>query len=279
MKKTLITFIGIASAVVMAKSLVDANFYASNFMNDSEIKVVKRLDDSHVRYVASYDLPESKKINFPVNGDNSALINKTWKITNYTYNFGAPEAHNRNYDLELVGNGRVMIAGDTELVYEMISFNGNSISLIKEVDGGTEMIEAEVVATPEMAAAKYETEEELEVISGVQGVKIEEDYNLVLTKAESPGSKKVEVVTSASLAITTEGTVTSFVVEGEDIVTYEIKVGGLFNGEFNNEMISGRISNGIKKGQYRVRFFTGSLKGQVLHFDDENTYEAPEVEE
>ncbi len=281
MKKSLITFIGIVSAVVMAKSYVDVKFNSTAFMNDSEIKIVKRLDDSHVRYVASYDYSKEDKLQFPVNEENSAAINKVWKLTNYAYDFGTPETLNKNYKLELVGNGLVMLAGDRELVYRMIRFNGTSLRMVKDVEGGTEMIEAVAISVAKssntsMSAASYEVEEE--VAQGVQGLKIERDYDLSLSKAEND-NKKGQTVQSASLSITTEGTVTNFIVDGQDVVAYEIKVGGLFNGEYDGQTVSGRITNGISEGKYRVRFYTGALKGQVLHFGDENAYEEVQVEE
>lgn len=272
MKKSLVTFLTLASVLVMAKGYVDYNFNSNSFMNDNEIKVVTRLDDSTERYVASYDKYAADRLDFPVNAKNSASINKVWKIVGYTYNFGAPETKNHFLNFELVGSGKVMVAGDEELVYNMIKFSGNSITLIKETDGGSEIIDAVYVAQEEKEESVEVAQEERE--EGVVGLKIEDDFQLVLTKVEHA---KSEEAMSGNLSIRTNGEIISFDVDGNDLTTDGIKVGGIFNGEYNGELVSGKVSKNGGKGKFRVTFFSGTLRGLTLHFQDERDVESYEV--
>lgn len=275
LQKPLLMIAALASMALLAKGYVDAGFMSNSFMNDSEIKMVKRLDESHVRYVASYDQNRREKLDFPVNSANMNAINKMWKITAYTYNFGQPEEMNRNLVFELVGNGRVMIAGDEELIYDVVRFENGSIRLIKEVDGGHEIIDA-MLEQKSVSAASIAVEKEESEARGVLGLSIAEDMDLVLTKVENVAKR--DQIESADLSITAEGKIVYFSVNGVNVEAEEIKVGGIFNGDFGGENVSGRISNDGSKDKFTVRFFTGSLQGTVLHLENSQTAEVSAVE-
>lgn len=275
LQKPLMIIVSLASMAILAKGYVDAGFMSNSFMNDSEIKVVKRLDESHIRYVASYDQNRREKLDFPVNSANMNAINKVWTINAYTYNFGEPEQMNRKLPLELVGNGRVMVAGDEELVYDMVRFDNGAIRLIKEVDGGHEIIDA-ILENKSVSAASIAVEKEEREVKGVPGLSIEEDMDLTLVKVENASKK--DAVESADLSITSEGKIVYFSVNGANVEAEEIKVGGLFNGDFGGENVSGRISNDGSKDKYTVRFFTGALQGVVLHLENTQTAQVEQVE-
>lgn len=275
LQKPFIIFVGLASMAILAKGHFDSRFMSNSFMADSEVKMVKRLDDSHVRYVASYDQNRRDKMDFPVNSHNMNLINKIWTVKAYTYNFGESEQMDRKLNFELVGNGRVMIAGDEELVYDMVRFDGQNIRLVKEVDGGHEIIDASF-ENISVSAASIAVEKEEKEVNGVPGLAIAEDMDLVLVKAEV--ANKDTVAESAELSITSEGKIIYFSVNGMSVEAEEIKVGGLFNGEFGGEIVSGRISNDGSKDKYIVRFFTGALQGSALYLENVQTADVNEVE-
>lgn len=276
LKKSLLIVLSLASVAILAKGYVDAGFMSNSFMADSEIKEISKTDSSHLRYVASYDQNRREKLDFPVNSANMNAINKVWVITSYTYNFGEAEKMNRKFAFELVGNGRVMIAGDEELTYDMVRFENNQLRLVKEVDGGHEIIEAVLVQTSSDAASVEVAAKEEGEQKGIPGLAIAEDAELVLVKVENVAKK--DMVQSAELSITAEGKIVYFNVNGHNFETDEIRVGGLFNGEFNGENVSGRISNNGSPEKYSVRFFTGALQGAVLHLENVQTAQVEEVE-
>lgn len=238
--------------------LVSINF---NLYADAYIKLVPNKSGSDI-YI------DRNIIDFPVNTENINAINGIWTITDYILNFGSAEKYNKDHSLELIGNGKVRVAGDDELVYMIVNFDGTSISLVKEIDGGHEILKA--VRPIERESEVVEVVEENErAVRRVNGLDIVEDMELVLVKV-SNSTKKVEV--SGSLELTTEGEVLSFIINGDEVVVEdnELKVGGIFSAELNGEMISGRISNNGNKNNFRVIIFTGSLAGTSMDF--ENVY-------
>ena len=276
LKKSILIVLSVASMAILAKGYVDAGFMSNSFMADDEIKMAKRLDDSHQRYVASYEQDQRTKLDFPVNSANMNAINKVWLVTAYTYNFGQSEKLNRKLAFELVGNGRVMIAGDEELTYDMVRFEKNQIRLVKEVDGGHEIIDA-VLEQSSVSAASIEVKaNEQGEQQGVPGLAIAEDIELVLVKVSNVTKK--DLVQSAELSITAEGKILYFNVNGTNFEAEEIRVGGLFNGDFGGENVSGRISNDGSPNKYSVRFFTGALQGAVLHLENSQVAQVEEVQ-
>ncbi|PIK14272.1 hypothetical protein [Halobacteriovorax sp. JY17] len=286
--KTLTGFLTASSVLIGVKAVRDANFNSNEFMNESKVQVVKRLDDQKVvRHVASESAARPAVQYLPLNKLNSTIINGEWEIRriqdeNNEVVFNANEAENKvEMNFELVGTSLVKVGEEEPMVLRVsyLDESGRTIALFRQFGKGYEIIEAIKKVEVKQVEVAANIEEVKEVVQeNTTGVVIERVQDLVLERAlhptKDPNVLRGENLLTGNIVVST-GRIEEFsVVVGmgknyEQPLSFinspEIKAGGQFSAETNSGEVTGIITNNGKDG-FRIRFATGPLQGAMLNF-------------
>jgi hypothetical protein len=280
--------------VIGIKAVQDANFNSNDFMDETKVEVVQRLDDV-ARQVASTGAARPAVQYLPKNKLNSSIIDGEWEVRRIQNenNEVVFEANNSEeyvpMEFSLIGTSLVRVGVEEEMDFRVsyLDESGRTIAIFRQFGKGYEILEAvkvrkeaEVKAIKE-AVANTENEEEK---VNTTGVVIEDVQDLVLERAlhptKDPNILKGEIV-SGNVVIDTTMIEEFDVVVGvgknyEQPLSFlgaaEIKAGGQFSAETNSGEVTGIITNNGKDG-YRIRFATGPLQGAMLNFVTEEKYE------
>lgn len=282
-KKLFITVASLMSVVVCAGIVSDMRFNSDEFMKDSEIKFVKRLDDTNAdRYVAS--TAESDKpaaiINFPLNKKNKERINGKWKFYRFTDEENNVETKEFYANLSLIGNSLVTIENNNNFQFR-ISFltDVNTIALVRKVNFGYEILEGrkvfEKIKIEEKKIEKSEVIDDLDK-KDLTGIELDEMTDFAL-ESVTGYKKRVSVGPMVENGIRISSTnIEDMIIETNEFrveISYaELATGGIFNSEMTSslshdvEKVSGKVFKTRGSGKFRVTFFTGSLKGVDFNF-------------
>lgn len=293
----------IATSVAMGSFLVFGSIYQSyqladsSFMNDDEVKFVKRLDETRDRYVASAESELAQKYQLaiqylPKNALNSKIINGRWEITRIEDEKGE-EVYNLEKEdkdilvnFEMIGTSLVRINDDANYTFDISILNktDKSIALFRSFGKGYEIIEAKKVE--ENTADQFSPRTELaesNVVSRLEeksSLRVEKTFDLVLERALVPASgvDKVQVgddKVEGELNVSPEGidsftfTVANKNGEPVEYSVEEIKLDNNGAGTFT-ALVNGVESTGIAsnngKDAYRIRFATGPIERSMLNF-------------
>ncbi len=287
--KSFIALLSLGSMVVLAGTINDMRTNSDSFMQDDEITVVKRFDDSLIRNVASAEreLPAAQYL--PVNKENESKLNGKWEIKVIQNDDEAEVYSAANsemkiiVDFEMVGTSLIRIDNDNEMVFD-ISFlheSGSTVALFRSFGKGFEIIEAKKVNEKEVVATASEVIEEK--IEKKSGIVVNETFDLVLERALHPTKDsnilKGDLITGA--VTLRQGSLENFSATigigrkyetDIDISFADINDGGQFEADIDGEMITGLITNN-GEGAFRVRFVTGKLAGAMLNFVTEEELE------
>jgi len=292
--KSFIALLSLGSMVVLAGTINDMRTNSDSFMQDDEIQVVKRFDDSLIRNVASAEreLPAAQYL--PVNKENEAKINGKWEIK-IIQNDDEAEVYNAQNEemkiivnFEMVGTSLVRIDNDNEMVFDisLLHESGLTIALFRSFGKGFEIIEARRVSEKEVVA-NTSSEVVAEKIEKKSGIVANETYDLVLERVLHP-TKDSNILKGEAIsgAVTLrEGSLENFSAligigkkyeTSVDISFADINDGGQFETDIDGEMVTGLVTNN-GEGSFRVRFVTGKLAGAMLNFVTEE--ELAKIEE
>ncbi|MBT3236826.1 MAG: hypothetical protein HN353_12800 [Bdellovibrionales bacterium] len=279
------------SFAMLAATLSDYIIYSDNFMEIKDIKLVKRLDDSSFRDVASSRrLAERPKVLFmPINKSNRELINRNWLIYNYI------DAEDQNHPasevttLQLIGTSLVQVGNNLSEIY-YISFMSDSssrIALFRAVEGGYEILEAKVINIHEQTETLAIDDTTIESSSGdttnnhsAQGVNFSKNEgefvleHIIYTNKSGQVHKNLDI--DGGMAIS-NGQIENLIVSAQkadqelelEILVANINDGGQFMAEVSNNdvPVSGIISNAGKS--WVIRISTGQMAGFTLKFSRE----------
>jgi hypothetical protein len=292
--KKLLMGLGLVGSVVVSGSIYQSMQVNSiSYMQDTEIKFVKRFDEAKERFVASSQKDLAPKIALhylPVNDENLELINTEWKIIRIE-NSDAQEIYNSQksekemiIDMELIKTSQVMINDDKDYLFD-ISFihpSGKTIALFRSIDGGFEIIEAVKINKKEEIQPKIEEKVADRVINKPKASEI---------KQESPFMEPVDLVLERVFIPTVDArvivdnelfrgnvTIANNSVQGLDISLekgeksvsisisdIQLETGGSFVTEIDGQQARGIIT-GNGKNAFKLRFATGPYKGAQLNF-------------
>ena len=293
--KTLTGFLTASSMVIGIKAVQDANFNSNQFMDETKVEIVQRLDDVDVvRYVASTAAARPAVQYLPKNEINSSIINGEWEVRRIQNenNEVVFEANNSEeyvpMQFSLIGTSLVRVGVDEAMDFRVsyLDDSGRTIAIFRQFGEGYEILEAvkirtekEVSIIKEKVLGSSEVENEKS-----NGVIIEDVQDLVLERVlhptKDPNILRGEVVSGNVVVDTT-------MIEEFDVVIgvgknyeqplsflggAEIKAGGQFSAETNSGEVTGIITNNGKDG-FRIRFATGPLQGAMLNFVTEEKFE------
>jgi hypothetical protein len=285
----------ITAFVVLAGMVKD---YQQNnpqaFMKDQEIFFVKRLDYTMKREVAS-NLKESLKDKnkialeyLPLNAENAAIINGAWKIYNRIDELDVSTELDKNVNLELIGNSKVLINNNQKIQYRISRLVSDlgvyRMALINVNNKGIEILE---LVKLEVEQVKITLTEVKELSSNVEEEAVSKqqfpDMELVLDKALNPDKSK-DVMSDDKIeghlslrngnleqlsVVLNKGTDKAEILEFD---LAKINDGGQFEADLGDELVTGIISyNG--DNALRVRIITGKLSGTMLNFLTEDQIE------
>lgn len=222
---------------------------------------------------------------FPLNNKNYERINGKWRIYNFIDNEDHDHKIEKTVSFELIGNSRIKIDNDNEQIFRVSYLTDhNTIAIFKKVGNGFEILEAikstqktkKIKSSNSSRSNNFSSRLSENEVSQAKGVNLEEDVDLILERGFNPNISKnifVGESVSGSLSIMS-GKISGLRVvlarglreeQSIDIEYADIKDGGVFETEYDNEVISGIVSN-FGQGVYRVRFATGPMKGAMLNF-------------
>lgn len=266
----------------------------TSYMQESEVKFVKRLDESQERVLASAER-ELKAIQYlPVNERNNALVNGKWQVIRIEDEKGEeiyksePSKDKIVVNLDLVSTSQIMINSKTDYLFDLsfLHESGKTIALFRSFGKGYEIIEARRVKEEKYIQSVTE-------ISSNNNFKKLEEKNIVreseatstpltLERAMIPslGNKLMigEEFVSGDVTIANDsiqGLAFEVRNEKDESKSYvlgdiELEAGGSFVTEIDGVETRGIVTNNGKDA-FRIRFATGPLKGSLLNFvtDDE----------
>ncbi|WP_127715580.1 hypothetical protein [Halobacteriovorax sp. HLS] len=289
--KALTGFLTATTVVVGIKGVQDANFNSNEFMNQTKVEIVQRLDDQDVvRYVASTEAARPAVQYLPINDQNSSIINGEWevrRIQNENNEVVFEANSSEEYvpmNFNLIGTSLVKISGEEEMNFRVsyLDESGRTIALFRQFGKGYEILEAVrvVKAVEKKSEVIAQATVKEEVKESKNGVLISEVQDLVIESAlhpvKDPNILRGEVV-SGNIVVDTNLIEELNVVVGigknyEQPLSFlggaEIKAGGQFSAETNHGEVTGIITNNGKDG-FRIRFATGPLQGAMLNFVSE----------
>jgi hypothetical protein len=282
--KSFVALLSLGSMVVLAGTINDMRTNSDSFMQDDEIQVVRRFDDSLIRNVASAEreLPAAQYL--PVNKENESQVNGKWEIR-VIQNDDEAEVFNANnsemkliVDFEMIGTSLVRIDKDNEMVFDisLLHESGSTIALFRSFGKGYEIIEARRVRESKAKKIAKKAVVASSQIEKKSGVVVTDTQDLVLERALHPTKDsnmlKGELITgSVTVAAGTIENFTATIGIGRkyetsiDISFADINDGGQFEADIDGEMVTGLLTNNGKDA-YRVRFVTGKLAGAMLNF-------------
>jgi hypothetical protein len=266
----------------------------TSYMQESEVKFVKRLDESQERVVASAER-ELKAIQYlPVNERNNALINGKWQVIRIEDEKGEeiyksePSKDKIVVDLDLVSTSQIMINKKNDYLFDLsfLHESGKTIALFRSFGKGYEIIEARRVKEEKYIQAVTE-------ISNNKNFKKLEEKNVIRESEASSTPLTLERAMVPSLGnklmigeefVSGDVTIASDSIQGlafevrnekGESKSYvlgdiELEAGGSFVTEIDGAETRGIVTNNGKDA-FRIRFATGPLKGSLLNFvtDDE----------
>lgn len=275
--KTIVAFFSL-SAIVLGSTYRDLQFMKPTFMNDSEIKLSKRLDDAE-RSIASFEKSPAT-LWFPLNNDNRGAVNGAWNVYRFVDVNDNVESMNSKINFELVGNGKVMLNRDENQVFNISFMTASTIALWKKVDGGFEILEAKRVNAKRnsfvRSAANAITEEverkEL-VLAGALNAKL---FNGILDGDSVEGSLVMEGDQVSDFKVTIfKGTEKEMT---ESFFLADIQSGVLTTAGHGDEDIHGLV-HADKDGSFKITINSGKLAGTIFNFKSElNVVEISEDE-
>ena len=261
----------------------------SSYMDNSEVKFVKRFDEQQERILASAER-ELKAIQYlPVNEKNEGKVNGKWQIIRIEDEKGE-EIYNKNkeekkiiVDFSLVSTSQIMINNNDKYLFDLsfLHESAKTIAIFRSFGKGYEIIEARRYKEEKYIqnVTNIDTEEAFDKLEDKAEVRESEATSepLTLERAMIPalGSKLLigEEFVSGDVTVA-EGSIQglSFEVrnEKEEVKSYvlgdiELEAGGSFLTEIDGEEARGIVTNN-GKDSYRIRFATGPLKGSLLNF-------------
>lgn len=262
----------------------DLNFHSDLFMKE---KISSSMDSS-LRDVASKDGEKVTLLYFPLSNENYSRISGKWLIYNFIDANDKDEKVNTTVNLELVGNSRIIIDGDSQLEFRISYLSSlDRIAMVRKVDGGYEILEAEKIK--EEAEVKKETiAKESNSSSSPKGVKMIEG-ELILERATNPAkSQKIYAgeLVRGSMNVS-DNSINNFEAviyeENGSFQTIEFPFAQINDGGQFEIDVAGFQSQAIftnnGKDAFRVRFATGPQAGLLLNFITEDKwYENREAE-
>ena len=295
--KTLTGFLTAGTMVVGIKAVQDTNFNSNDFMNQTKVESIQRLDDqSVVRYVASTTAARPAVQYLPKNEINSLMIDGEWevrRIQNEKNEVVFEAQDSQDYlpmEFSLIGTSLVRVGTEEEMDFRVsyLDESGRTIAIFRQFGKGYEILEAVRIVKNEVEVTTNEKSVELvenKEDKNTTGVVIEDVQDLVLERVLHPTKDPnilVGNVVSGSVVLDSEMIEELSVVVGvgknyEQQLSFiggaEIKAGGQFSAETNDGEVTGIITNNGKDG-YRIRFATGPLQGAMLNFVTEEKFEA-----
>lgn len=321
-KKSKKLFMGIFIALsfaIFAEIVLEFQTQSTVFMLDNEIQFAGRLDQSDTsnRFVASAEYTIPERLYVPFNNLNATYLNSEWEVLSFTssdnvvyYDHVVDDDNIVLIDTEMVGISEVQLKfkkfdevftfDDSQLddvfTFFVSKFNTETgeVEFFRLVDDGVEIIKAK-----KTNRKKYSIEEQVKsqtsplsrLVSPKQtGIRVYQDYSLVLEKAIGPINKKdptkshriyigeTQVKGNVEIVGGIGGRSLSFLEVylfggkvGADLsieINFaEIRDGGQFDAydSVNNENISGIVTNHGETG-FKVRIATGQLMGSVFNF-------------
>jgi hypothetical protein len=260
----------------------DLSFHSAGFMNEK----ISMSSEASLRDVASQEGEKVSILYFPLSDENYARISGDWLIYNYINRHDQDEKVNSKVSLELVGNSKVIIDGDSGLEFR-ISYlsNKDRIALVRKVEGGYEILEAEKIKEKAVVA---ENSKEESKAAGPKGINMIEG-ELILEKATNPiKSQKIYAgeLVRGSMNIA-DNAINNFEAtiyeENGSFNTIEFSFAQVNDGGQFEVEVSGITSQAIftnnGKDAFRIRFATGPHAGLLLNFISEDKwYESREAE-
>lgn len=274
--------------IIVSGYIHDENFHSTSFVTETTSSIVyntssRRLDDNSNRDVASDNSKKLSIIYFPFDELNRSIINGNWNIFNYISADDVEDKMDVKVKMRLIGNSTVIIDEDEDQIFR-ISFmpTNNMIALVKKMEEGFEIIEAEKIIEKKIINKKLKNKKlalstvaEKKVSIKKKGIRLY-DVDLILENVLFPKKSK-EILRGDSIRGSLslfDGEIQSLEVEvsykeGEidylEIPFADINDGGQFQAETDEGIVSGIITNNGKQS-YRVRVSTGKMKGAILNF-------------
>ncbi len=283
-----LSLISMSTFIIVSGYIHDQNFHSTSFVTETTSSVIygnksRRLDDNSNRDVASGNTEKLSIIYFPVDELNKSIIRGNWNIFNYISVDDIEEKMDVKVKMRLIGNSTVIIDEDQDQIFR-ISFmpTNNMIALVKKMEEGFEIIEAEKIIEKKVIKKKLNKIKKVKTVTKEskgpntkKGIRLY-DADLVLENVLFP-KKSREILRGDSIRGSLsllDGEIQSLEVEvnyedGEsdylEIPFADINDGGQFQVETDEGIVSGIITNNGKKS-YRVRVATGKMKGAILNF-------------
>jgi hypothetical protein len=290
----------LASFTILAATLSDYITYSDSFMELQDFKLVKRLDDSTSREVASNNnqpIQRPKVLFLPVNQSNRELINQNWLIYNYIDAEDQYHSTNEPTSLHLVGTSLVQVGSNLSEIYyvSFMSEAKNRIALFRAVENGYEILEAKLIHNQDIDQLPIEDdlsnndlnneESENKQALGINFVKTEGEFLLEHVIYTTKSGKVIKDVNVDGVIAISNGQIENLSVLASnelkelelEILVANINDGGQFMAEVasSDTPISGIISNAGKS--WIIRMSTGEMAGFTLKFSrEENIIERSE---
>ncbi|MBL6989530.1 MAG: hypothetical protein ISR65_07115 [Bacteriovoracaceae bacterium] len=293
-KSTFIVMSCVFSLAVLAKAVVDVNFYSDDFMNDQEIQFVKRLDDDE-RNIASIR-PMQFDADFECSDQTVIIVEGAqWEITSLYDRFTDATSDNGVVAFEMgcddKGLAQIKVVGDSDSeFYNVVNYNDQTqtLKLARMLTGGHELLtakrlaeSAEVVDASEVEIQKPQADES-DIHDEVgrkrtlpAGVNILKLGKFNASSVELKGTKLANAI--SELYITNNEETLEFEFEmtsNKGTFSIEATVGpsGLFTGDMVSDDdihsdIHGRLVSDGADTKARIRFYDGPIDNTVVLFE------------